>query len=485
MKYLNAFSNANNLSRIIVNIVICVCLSYSLKAQPYSLNVKISVGGKSWFDEYNSLLTREECQERISNTHKQNDKGVFNLLPEEMNLKNIPICIYSYFPNSANKSINSAFVLTDIDGISKIKFSDDDHQYIWIDANGGRNGRKSRELNTLVCETNVKPYLREEYEGEGIAIDSWQVNARRSRGEELVVPMNLNYSGILLETKKRIEDLLDNAINIELGSIIQSFNGIIDSQTVFGKEYPLSAKLIRINFLTRIEQTKQGIAIVAFKVKRFEDAIKTFDQLLNVFPKSPNSSQYISLRDSCVGMINRNVAKDSLEKECNNILDKASSISDHLKAIKFLKSHLLSIATSDPCSEAISQKIESLQNQIQLDEEQAENNRQKSEDEKALKKYKVDDEFNQIDLFKNPFGLRGKYIAIQCAVVKFETPNSAIMDGGQQFFADFKVTPPKKFKALYLIVKVNGVKTLVNAFGTPIKVPYVDVVHILNALPNE
>ena len=296
--------------------------------------------------------------------------------------------------------------------------------------------------------------------------------------------MNLNYSGVLLETKTKIETLLNNIPYLELATVMNSFNSVIDSQSIFSKKYPLSSKLIRSNFNNYVEQVKDVLALKDLQANKYQNALRSYEQLLTYFNNS-HSLQYAYLRDSCMHLIRRKVEQDSLENLCNKIINKSDEYADKTKAVNYLNSMLLSINGCSSCVESISQKISALQKEIEIEKERAEYNHEKTEDEKALERYEVDADYNQIDLFKNPFGLKGKYITIKCSVVKFTSSKSALMNGGETFYADFKVKPPIKYRALYLLVKVKGVTALVNDFGTPINVPYVDVVYMFNHFPEK
>jgi hypothetical protein len=418
--------------------------------------------------------------------------------------------------------------------------------FIWLDINGGRDRKKSHETGNTECESEVKKYLRDELAGEGLKIDGgYYVNEKKHKGEVIKVPINLGYDGELLKMSNQIEGLVKNASSFKLGEAIDVLNDLIGLETPFGNKFPTSCQQIRSNITELVEQNRQNIANGAYKKHQYKVALEVYQDLYYSVPNSRFYLLYQSRLDSCFSFIEMERQIDSMRKQCDSILTNseyfsdyscaisfldssltkfsrqdscfkrvefkikelrsriqaqqfdslrgkcdtiiinAGHISNYSKAIGFLKSSLTKIQNSDPCFERIQVKIEELNRAIQVQKQEEKYNRLVNEDKKALKRFKVDMEISQVDFFTNPFAFNGQNIFITCVVKKFETPTSAIMNAAEEFYADFKITPPKKFDALHLIVKVKGVTTLYNAFGTPIKVPHVDVVHILNFPPDE
>jgi hypothetical protein len=396
------------------------------------------------------------------------DDPIFEILYPEMRLSNIPLCAFTYWSSTSNRD-KSESALTDGEGMAKFKISAEEGTSLAVFVNGG-------ETKKEFCGSNEDKNLRQEYKGTGQTIETQRVLEGLWKHIVISIGLQLRYDGILLETQNAIKQLVVQVPLLPCDEINGHLEMLVGQSSTFGTNYPQSSKAIKTKFLKAVEDTKQKLADEAFEKKQYEVAFRLYSELVSNFATSPLFANYIEQKNSCeLSIKNKNT--------CDSLISNASLIADKSQAIHFLETSLAQISDADPCRNTVQDKMQELQMLIESEKEDAQFTRLKSQDEKALKKFKVDRDITQLDFFSNPFALKGKYIAISCVVVKFETPTSAIMESANRFYADFKVTPPKKFTTLNLIVKVKGVTTLLNAFGTPIKVPHVDVVYILNKAP--
>ena len=284
---------------------------------------------------------------------------------------------------------------------------------------------------------------------------------------------------LLLKASQDINNIVPEITEASLPdfrAIESKINSLSGDGSMFALHYPQTSARIKSGLLKILELNKERMAEDAYDNERYSEALNFYEWLSEHFRNSSSIGTYKSRAISCETIIRNENVCDSLTKAGDNIADKSQQI-------KFFEASLTRISASDPCYGMIQQKIEGLKSDVENANNQAEEVRKQKEDDKALKTFNVDLSVTQPDLFSNAFAFKGKCIAIACTVFKFETPSSAIMDAMNRFYADWKIRPPKRFGALYLIVRVKGVKTLINAYGTPIKVPYVDVIHILNNNP--
>jgi hypothetical protein len=399
---------------------------------------------------------------------EQNDP-IFKILYPEMRLSNIPVCAFTYWSSTSNRD-KSESALTDSTGTAKLKISAEEGTSLAVFVNGG-------ETKTEFCGSSASKNLRAEYRGTGQTIETQRVLEALWKHVIIAVGIQLRYDGIILETQNAINELLSQVPSMPCDEINGQLEKLLGQNSTFGASYPLSSKAIKTQFLETVEGTKQKLAEEAFKKKQYELALRLYSDLVNNFAASPSLTNCTERKNSCEFSIKK-------KSDCDSLMSKASLIADKSQAIRFLETSLAQISDSDPCRNTVQDKMQELQTGVESQKDEAEFARLKSQDEKALKKFNVDLTVTQLDFFSNPFAFKGKCLALTCIVKKFETPTSAIMEAANSFYADFKVATPKKFTTLNLIVKVKGVTTLINAFGAPMKVPRVDVVHILNNSPS-
>lgn len=387
--------------------------------------------------------------------------AIFGFIPSELNLANIPICF-----SMAWGGMKHEFALTDLNGAANIIVSSPEiGPPVFISANGGARG----------CE-DAEKYVRAEYTNSTQEIDPGQLSRAINKGDTLNFNFILFYNGRLITVWEQILQLTHLVSSMNYQAMSDSVGNILGTNTFIGVHYPKSSSLMRGRLWNFFEETREKEADEAFTQNRFDEALQIYSALLANFPESHYAEKDRQRQDSCQAFLRS-------KSMCDSLMNTGSQISDNSKALRFYRSALATILPTDPCHNEVQRKIESLETAIEYQKEELEYNRMKDADERAIKKFKVDRTVAQEDLFKNPFAFKGECILVTCGVYKFQTPTSAILEGGERFYADFKVPPPKKTTALYLIVRVKGVTTLVNAFGTPVEVPLVDVVHILNLQP--
>lgn len=248
-------------------------------------------------------------------------------------------------------------------------------------------------------------------------------SAVSSKKWSLIIPCHLYYAGDLLRAWENVHSLIERMPSLNHEEATSKISDIVGSRTALAQRYPRSCMLIR-------------------------------ERLRRLY-------------------------------SCDSMIEKSSKVNNGATQLRYLRSLAARTSPDDPCYDEIAANIQRVQTSLKSKREEDRYERMEAEDKEAMKRFRVDKTITQVDLFKNPFAFEGQCMLMTCAVYKFETPTSAIMEGAERFYAHFKVTPPKKFSVLYLIIRVKGVTTLVNAFGTPIKVPLVDVVHILNLPPDD
>ena len=400
----------------------------------------------------------------------QEVSSVFTILDEEFDFSNIPICA-----KAPSKNVNT---VTDKNGSFEITFSSSTNIGIVVSANGGQ--RKSS-----VCNSSETINLREDIKGSTYYV---MANDFLQYGDYRFYPVNIilyiTLDGELLQLQKQVDELVSRIPSLQLTDILKQREDLLGTKTSFVTRYPKSGAIIRESILSIAERNILAKADSAFDEKKFDSALTLYSDLASLSPTSPESKEYASKKELTLVALSKKHTDDSLRAYCDSLITIAAALPTKSKSIKFLESKRNGDANANPYWQKIEERIQLLKSEIETEKDEAEFNREKRADLSALKKFKVDLDITLMDFFSNPFALKGKYIAIRCIVVKFETPTSAIMEADKRFYADFIVTPPKKFEALDLIVKVKGATTLINAFGTPIKVPYVDVVHILNMPPD-
>lgn len=390
-----------------------------------------------------------------------NKDSIFQIVPQELkslDLDSIPVCVTMTF----GQEIDNQSALTDANGVARFS-----HfpvcmscSQIVANADGKCDGTAMQRKPEFDAYTGRLDAMR----------SVW------NRGDTVYVRL-VHDDWLLIKARAAVLELANRLGALDYISAVTRIDSAVGRNSALHEYYPKSCHVMRAKLLQVLEESKQEMADRAFAQDRYSDALPLYDSLLANFPDSPFTSANTQKKNSCLTFLRTKFV-------CDSLVNAGSSISNQPKALAFFRQILAKVAPTDPCYPTIQTKISGLESDIEQEKEQAAYHRLKVEDENAIKRFRVDRTVTQIDLFKNPFAFKGQCILMTCVVYKFETPTSAIMDGGQRFYARFKVTPPKKFSELYLIVRVEGVTTLLNAFGTPIKVPLVDVVHILNLPPD-
>ena len=402
--------------------------------------------------------------------------SVFAILNEEFDFSNIPICARINSSNEYRKAVS------DKRGSFEIEFSTRNNLDVALSANGGAN-------KTPICDPDDTLKLREDVKGltYNIPHNEFQVDAE-DKPIAARITLYITLDGELYRLQKRVDELFSSLPNLQFTDIVRQTNDLLGDQTSFAIRFPKSRAIIRGSILSIAEKSTLAKADSCFKENNFEFALALYSDLARLLPTSPDSNLYAFKKAVTLRELSEQRKNDSNRAYCDSLITIAGTLPNKSKSIQFLESKRKALIGTNRYWQEIETRIELLKSEIEAEKkaesEEAEINRQRRADLSALKKFKVDLDVALEDFFINPFALKGKYIAIRCIVVNFETPTSAIMESDKRFYADFKVTPPKKFATLNLIVKVKGATTLINAFGTPIKVPYVDVVHILNMPPD-
>ena len=389
--------------------------------------------------------------------------SIFKILPNELKVKDIPVCLVMTLGKQEYK-----FALTDSNGEVEFKLSPDPGTTLWISANA-----RSEE-----CGNAIK-YFRPEYTTYSKNFIEREVSIKiLERKGTINVNCNLFYSGQLLETMNMVNKLIPQLSDLDFEQINSKIENIMGAKTFIGSQYPKSSELTRTRLLGTFEETRKKVADNAFKQKDYYLALKIYDDLLDNFPNSSAFNRTQERRDSCKIFVQNKIVCDSLMKIGNNI-------SNNLTALEFFRSSLTNISSDNDCYYQIHAVIANIESAIESEKEKAEYDKRISNCKAILKRYNIDLSVTQVDIFANPFAYIGKYTALTCIVDRFETPTSAIMQAAKTFYADFQITPPKKVSTLDVIARVKGVKELINAYGAPVKVPYLEIVHILDCSISE
>lgn len=396
-------------------------------------------------------------------------ESVFHINENELDISQIPVIASTWYVsasiwNRIGSWKNDETIFTDSRGKAEIIISPKAGEKIYIYVNNG----SSKKL---------------EYTHNYKQIDDGTVSTKASVGHELKlhanISLNLNplyLNGTLLDTKKSIHNLVSQIKSKPYKSIsilIDKLKQILSPNTLFVQNYPHSAKNIESRYLQLLENQRKQIADKEYKDSNYKIALQIYTDLIDNFPNSTSLDKYKVNTTNIIKNINNASIVDS-------VLAKIGNIPDNVKKFKTLKRAFSNINDNNTYKWKIENKLNEINREIEIEKDEKRITFLKSQDEKAIKKYKVDKNITQLDFFANPFAFIGKYFIITSTVKKFETPKSAFMQAYKQFYANFKIKPPKKFGLLNLIVKGRGVKTVINAYGTKIKIPFVDVVYILN-----
>jgi hypothetical protein len=405
----------------------------------------------------------------------------FKILDYEFDFSNIPICVSVSPDHFGSGETSYASTTTDKHGHFKVEVLEDINDTglsIVVSVNGG-----------TICKPQDIRQIRKDIRGSSYSFGFGEYSQkRRGKLNPIDVVLYVTLDGELLKLQRRVDSLATPTCNLRLFEILQRIDSLLGSHTSFADRFPISSIAIKDSIRSIAERNVFKKAELAFSLKNYESSLNLYTDLVNLLPHSTSYNIYVSKKElSRLALAQQQIeqqTRDSLRSYCDSLISLANLMPQKNKAIQFLEKRRIELDGVNPYWQDIETKIESLQNELDSEKKEADFRRLENADIAAIKKFKVDQTVNQADFFANPFAFKDKHILITCVVKKFESPTSAIMNAADQFFADFKIPPPKKLEALYLIVKVKGVTTLYNAFGTPIKVPYVDVVHILNLPPD-
>jgi len=425
---------------------------------------------------------------------------IFKLSGKDIRLNGIPIYIASSLYSKDNKV--SDVVYSDENGEAKLTTSLNYAEHIEIIVNGGGGLRFTNvdTWNNLIYERDIFGRLKNQ-DGYGPYKLLGQITNVVKRNKDVLINKayigcegGFQYYDQLYETirsnkflikincpiiiAKELRELFneictllnENYINTPANEMINDFMTVINRNKeilIMIPQYNIKEK-----FINELERLKSKYAEDRFRNKEYHIACSKYEELVTNFPNSHNLGFLKSKRDSCVLIIQR-------EMWCDSIMNKSNEITDKSEKLSFLISQREKVDINNGCWDRINTKINELNELIANEEKEAEQKHQLNEKKKIFQKYHVDEKISQADMFVNPFAFVGKCMIVNCVVSKFDSPNTAVMKGVDYFYADFKVQPPKKLKMLTLIVKVKGIKEVVNAYGTRVKIPLVDVLYIL------
>jgi hypothetical protein len=417
---------------------------------------------------------------------------VFQIFSDEYDFSNIPICAHAYDDRYSNlnqqirEALNAtpakdqfeASVTTDKSGSFEVEISNGDFTWVTVSANGG-----TAKAQTCGSQKNLS--VRQDLKGSAYNVyHNDFLHYGDYRSYPVTISLYVTLDGELLDLQKHIDDLIGQIPSSSLSETVRRLDEYTSNNTSFATRFPRSCNAVRDSILSIAQRKLLASADSTYQSKNYERAASLYSDLANLLPSSSSHNLFVSKRERTLQDLANQLVDDSLRTSCDSLIAVANAMPNKSKAIKFLDSKRKTVGESNPYWARVEERIENLKTEIESDKEETELNRQRQADAAALRKFNVDLTVTQLDFFSNPFAFKGKHIALTCIVKKFETPTSAIMEAANSFYADFKVSTPKKFTTLNLIVKVKGVTTVINAFGAPMKVPYVDVVHILNNSPN-
>jgi hypothetical protein len=434
--------------------------------------------------ERKTMLSLSDTPLRVALGHQWIDVAfrevspVFAILSEEYNFTDIPVCAI-VLPDNQYSRWKEQFrsVHTDERGYFSVEFSSSYNIDIVVSANGG-------EKKSQLCGPDQKLAPRGEIKGSTYYVYSSDFTRYGSDIKYPVdIPLYITLDGELLQLQRQVDDLVSHIAQSPLSEIIKQIDALIGSGTPFAARFPKSSKAIRDSVLSVAERTLLAMADSLYQAGKYEPVLTLYSELTNLLPTSSSSALIASKRARAQAESVKNVHDRAARTYCDSIMAVAMTMKSKSRAVQFLESKRRGQAGTNPYWRIVEERIHSLRDEADVEEEEALIESQRRADDAALKRFNVDPAVTQLDFFRNPFAFKDQYIALGCIIEKFETPASAFMRAANQFYADFKVPPPKKFKGLYLIVRVKGVKQVVNAFGTTIRIPYVEVVHYLNLPP--
>jgi len=384
--------------------------------------------------------------------------SVFEILIKDLKAENIPVCLTMI----TSKKADNSFVLTNSNGVAELTISPYSETKLWISINNAHNQGCS----------NADEYYRPEYSSHGQDLDSKYDNITISENKSTInVDCKLWLDMKLINARYVIYKLILQMHSYDYAQVNTEIENIIGVKTIIGKQYPKSSELMRKRLLEIFEQTRLEVADDAFQQKEYDSALKIYNDIVENFPNSSSFNK--ERRDACQDLLQNKIA-------CDSLLTVGNNISGNLTALQFFQSSLANMSPNNDCYNEIQACIDKLKYAIEREKEENEYEQRISKCKAILKKYGVDLSVTQVDIFANPFAYKGKFTALTCIVDKFESPTSAIMKAAQNFYADFQITPPKKVSVLNVIARVKGVKELINAYGAPVKVPYLEIVKILD-----
>lgn len=391
--------------------------------------------------------------------------SLFTVLSNELTPVGVPVCA------TASRGGAVATATTDASGASRLTISTVEYgTTIRIFVNGGN----SKSIN---CGSKDAVFRSDLTGAQSEFTLSGEILRAIDRHEALAINIKLHYDGLLLKAQEEITQLLKSMSSLTYSHLTSELDKILGPNSHVGKTYHSSSPLLIKRILQQYAKSLESQADDSFDREDYEKAYSLYLTLATNFPNSSSNSKNIQRKLELESIFSR-------AQHCDSLMNQLQSIPNNSDRLKFLLTASPQLSTSDPCLEKLDELRGELEKEIESDSILAEMSRLKSEDEKALKKFKVDKNASPMDFLTNPFAYKNKSLALSAVVEKFETPTSALMTyGTRTFYAVFKIPPPKKYNVLHLIVKVKGTTTVKNAYGTSVKVPHVDIVHILNTAP--
>ncbi|MBI3004774.1 MAG: hypothetical protein HYY49_05095 [Ignavibacteriales bacterium] len=390
---------------------------------------------------------------------------LFTILPSELSPVGVPVCA------TASRGGAVATATIDASGTARLTISTVEYgTTIRIFVNGGN----TKSMN---CGSKDAIVLSDLTGAQSEFTLSGEILRAIDRHETMAINIKLQYDGLLLKAQQLITQLLDPKSSLTYSQMTSKLDKILGPNSYVGRTYNNSSVLLKQEVLLQYAKSLQSQADEAFDRDDYDKAHSLYSTLVTNFSNSSSNSTNIERKIQLESIFSR-------AQHCDSLMNQLQSIPNNSNRLKFLLTSSSQLSSSDPCLEKLNELRGELEKEIESDSILAEMSRLKSEDQKAIKKFKVDKNASPMDFLTNPFAYKGKSVALSAVVEKFETPTSALMTyGTRTFYAVFKIPPPKKYNVLHLIVKVKGTTMVKNAYGTSVKVPHVDIVHILNTSP--
>lgn len=473
---MNKARNCTQLLSSLVRLFSILILPVLLFNLPHCTSSNIVVSGKVRQLRYEDKVNYLRLKEILGESRYSGElSSVFHILDEEVDLSGIPICAYTpAYPRQDIGEVPAyAMSYTGKNGSFRLKVPGRGVRGIVVYANGG-------EDKTEGCGSGRQIKFREDIKGSHTVFTSEYLSHVKKGSISIVLAVN--YDGSLVALQREIDNLVNQLPSLTLGEIVQRSETLIGLQSSFVTQYPRSSRVIKDSIMSVAERIKQRQADEAFQSKQLEAAYTLYSDLVKFFPSSPSAEKNIERMSQGKLRVEQRQAYESL-------MTRVRRVTTTSRAIGMLESYFAQMSSYDPFRSRVQQEISKRRSRLRAErkrESEKEGTRQErliAQDAAALKRFDVDLSITQLDLFTNPLGYRGKHIAVNCTVVRFETSKSAVMRGADIFYADFNVSPPKKTTRLNIIARIKGLTEIINADGTRSTVPYVEVVHLLNKMP--